>query len=342
MRRVIHTPYNPRTQLRVSQSVVPIYVTGGIGDLIVSLPWLETFRECPIPVRIYTGYPDIAKLFISWAEIAKTETVTHNYHIVLADTIEWKFRLEEEKKRLHPFLAQRYNIWLSQLPRWEFAISGHPHRGNDMARMAVKLGIRRWQMSFEFIAEEYKRFRFDLDSLPPGEQHDFSFPFITVHDGFDSNHHLERSMKSWSKESWTEFVAIFKKEFPSIKVVQLGAGKDKPIPGVDYDMIGKLSFTDSMRYLNKSIIHIDTDSGLVHTRRLLSKSSVVIFGPTNADYFGYPENINIAPHKCGDCWWMKPTWMKDCVMAHSHPLCMDSISPGLVFYHVHSKIKRGL
>lgn len=349
MRRTIYSPYNPvpsRQSVTIKkQDFLPIQVPGGIGDLIVSLAWIETFRECPLPVRIYTSYPAIAKLFITWAEVFETSAGSFNFHIVLADTVEWKFRIEEEKKSLHPYLADKYNIWLKQLPRWDFAISGHPHNGNEMARMAVKLGIRRWEMSFEFIAESYKPFDFDIDALLPGRDHDYrlyDIPFITIHDGFDANHHIERSMKSWSKESWISFVKLFKEEFPYIKVVQLGSGRDKVIEGIDINLVGKLEFIDSLHYLNKSILHVDTDSGLVHARKLLRKRSVVLFGPTNIDYFGYPENTNIAPYKCGDCWWIKPNWMKTCVMAHPAPLCMDSISPELVLYHVSSQIKRGL
>jgi ADP-heptose:LPS heptosyltransferase len=137
-------------------------------------------------------------------------------------------------------------------------------------------------------------------------------------------------MKSWDPNSWVSFVKIFKAVHPDVRIVQLGGKDDKAIPGVDVSMVGQLDFSDSLKYLKGAVVHVDGDSGIVHARRLFNKPSVVIFGPTNPKYFGYPENVNLEPGFCGDCWWKKPDWMRKCVLDYPAPRCMDSTSPQLV------------
>ena len=95
-----------------------------------------------------------------------------------------------------------------------------------------------------------------------------------------------------------------------------------------------LSFEKSLEYLNSSLVHVDGDSGLVHARRLFKKQTIVLFGSTNYKYFGYPENINLAPKFCGDCWWTQNTWMSKCKDGYSTPLCIESIKPEDVLQNI--------
>ena len=138
---------------------------------------------------------------------------------------------------------------------------------------------------------------------------------------------------------WGEFVSKFKLRFPHIQVIQLGGKKHRPIHGVDLNLAGAIPFYKSLQYLKGAIVHVDGDSGLVHARHLFKKPSVVIFGPTNVNYFAYPENVNLAPKVCGNCWWIKTDWMKNCVKGYDHARCMMSVTATTVIEAVAKAIR---
>jgi hypothetical protein len=66
----------------------------------------------------------------------------------------------------------------------------------------------------------------------------------------------------------------------------------------------------------------------------LGTRSCVLFGPTDADYFGYPQNINMRPGCCGGCWWTTDSWMDQCPRGFASAPCMDSIPPEDVVRHL--------
>lgn len=310
---------------------IPLYQTGGIGDLIVHLSWLETFKHSPTPVRVYTSYPDIARVMLAGMDVHANTNIASHYKLVSSDVLNFQFTHPYGPEVLPPFLRPIYERWLALKPHWGSYIEKHPHAGNEMAKFAVAQGLRRWTVPFHFLGKPYTKFHYG-QHLPP-----ITTPqrFITVHDGVDGNHQFStRSMKSWDPIYWAMFVAEFKRRHPDVRVVQLGTAKDPPIAGMDIDLRGRTSWEESMRYLKSSLVHVDTDSGLVHARRLFARPSVVIFGPTNVEYFGYPENVNLAPRVCGNCWWKKPAWMRDCVEGHAEALCMLSTKPETVLGEV--------
>jgi len=196
-----------------------------------------------------------------------------------------------------------------------------------MGRKAVEMGLRRWTLPFHISGLTYEPFEWN-DKVEAVSVEGWD-RFITVHDGFDASGHLtfERSTKSWDLDYWNEFVRLFKEKHPDIGVIQLGGIRHRKIQYVDLNLAGQIPFHESLRYLKSATLHVDGDSGLVHARRLFHKPSVVMFGPTNYEYFAYPENINIKAPICGDCWWQKPNWMEHCVLGFLEPSCMQSISP---------------
>ena len=94
---------------------------------------------------------------------------------------------------------------------------------------------------------------------------------------------------------------------------------------------------ESIIVLKHSLLHIDGESGLVHTRHQLHGKSIVLFGPTPIEYFKYAENINInSPFHCTNCLWMLGDWNIKCAYNESgYPApCMAAITPEMVFQKV--------
>lgn len=310
-------------------NVLTILQEGGIGDLIVSLALIQNYlQKDDFKINICTSFPEIAAFFLPFVKTSsmiqgvRRDRNDFDYSLSISDMLYFSKR---PGIKLPDSLKKIYDTWSSVSQDWKEYLDRHPFKGNEMAHKALSLGLKRWSLPFSFLGEEYKPYAFYEDIK------DVEYPkqFITVHDGFDATNHYKfmRSTKSWSMDSWEKFIQIFKEKYPEIHVVQLGGLKHQKIPGVDINFAGQLEFKHTLRYLKSSLLHIDGDSGLVHARHLFNKQSIVIFGSTNPQYFGYPENINLAPKFCGDCWWLNSDWMSTCKEGYSVPKCIDSITP---------------
>ncbi len=157
--------------------------------------------------------------------------------------------------------------------------------------------------------------------------------FITIHDGWDENTKISGkiSTKSYPPEKWMELVKLLKLKMPEFLIVQLGGlSNGSNIEGTDANLRGKTTLKEAASILSEAVFHIDTDSGLVHIAASLGTPCVVLFGPTNAAYCSYSENLNIASALCGNCWWSADGWMNACPRGLATPECMGSIEPAEV------------
>ena len=141
--------------------------------------------------------------------------------------------------------------------------------------------------------------------------------YVTVHHGFDSSVILTTatkkdyvSTKTISLKKWEEIVASIK--LLGVRVVQLGIAQEPKIAGVDIYLNGQSSVGETAMVLKHGLCHVDTEGGLVHLNRAVNGRSVVMFGPTPVELFGYPQNINLEPTGCKACFWVTPTWLFEC------------------------------
>jgi len=161
--------------------------------------------------------------------------------------------------------------------------------------------------------------------VPPGT------PYLTVHDGFDASQAAPGSAtKCWPLEHWNELVRRLKAQLPELRIVQLGAASSRPIAGVDLCLVNETTLAEAAWLIKGALLHVDTESGLVHLARTLATRSVVLFGPTDRDYYGYPENLNLSAGECGNCWWSTPDWLRNCPRGLEEPACMAAIPPDQV------------
>lgn len=306
-----------------------VRVTGGIGDLIIGLGVCEALNRYLGDVRVYSPFPEVGTIFSDLPQVHQDESLTSkglDWFISLNAPAFFRFAENFRGFKNHKvnelFIA---NMDFITSGEWDFMVDNHPHLDNILARAAVKRGLNRESITYKFLGLDY------IHPLPI-QRRVISLEYITVHDGFDSqNKHVEtRATKTWSLESWNDLILLLKIKFPGKKIIQLGGPKSRKITGVDKDLVGQLNFKDAMSILSRSDCHIDGDSGLVHAAHMLGVRSAVLFGPTNAEYFGYADNINLKPHYCGDCWWVQPDWLAKCPIGHEAPLCIDSIEPAEV------------
>lgn len=323
-------------------NIVNIFQEGGIGDLIISLPLIQHYfyRE-GFEINLYSSMPEIASFFLPFVKSHNTiqgfrrDKNDFDYCISISDMI---FFYKKPHVKLPSYLQEIYENWLKVYPEWMDILNRHPFLANEMAHKALEMKLNRFKLPFYFIGKSFKEYQL----IPKIDGIKFPTKFITVHDGFDSTGHYKfiKSTKSWEISYWEKFVSMFKEKYPDILVIQLGGVKHQKIKNVDINLAGQLSFEKSMEYLKSSLVHVDGEGGLVHARALFKKPSVVIFGPTNIDYFSYSKNINIPPKICGNCWWKKSDWMKNCVKDFESAKCMDSILPQNVLDSVSELLTR--
>jgi ADP-heptose:LPS heptosyltransferase len=164
--------------------------------------------------------------------------------------------------------------------------------------------------------------------------------YITFQNGHGLSSHKENThIKCWDTKKWEELLSLLKTNLPdNIKIVQVGLDGyifDK----ADIKLAGNTNFDELCSVLEKSILHIDADCGCVHICKALGTTSLVLFGPTDVDYLGYDNNINISSSLCGNCFRANYSSASKCPLGYSKPLCMESISPQFVFHTVTEYLK---
>lgn len=103
-------------------------------------------------------------------------------------------------------------------------------------------------------------------------------------------------IKEWSFDKWEKIVKLY----PKIQFVQLGSKNEKKIKGV-LDFIGT-PIRKQLSILASSDLYVGLDSFWNHAARALNIKSVILFGPTNPEVWGYAENINIYKKtRCSPC-----------------------------------------
>ena len=88
---------------------------------------------------------------------------------------------------------------------------------------------------------------------------------------------------------WQLLVALLQ-EFA--EVIQVGAGNEEQIPGIT-DFRKNLSLTELAELVDKCSTWISVDSFSQHFCWDLGKKGIVLWGQSDPNIFGHPENINL-------------------------------------------------
>lgn len=320
-----------------------VLITGGLGDALVAARLLRDVQNMLGPGRqfdVYFQAPNVAESF--FAKIPGFRACIHAncfeaavpfYDFAL--TVNQFVTFKNEYIRRGQLLKNDPRV-LKLFGQVQFArvtiekyILDHPFLDGAFADLAVRKGFQRHTFLHEMLGVPYGGDRLELEVNPQGCQKFGLLPkqYITIHDGWDANFKIaaSRPTKAIPVATLAEIVAGLKQARPDLAIVQIGGKTGKIIPGVDHNLKAQTTFAQSMDILAGSCLHIDSESGLVHLAACLGVKCTVLFGPTNAAWFGYPQNANILPKQCGNCWWSTDTWMEACPIGHEQPVCTASI-----------------
>lgn len=324
---------SPGEKLRVL-----FWLAGGLGDGACARRLVLAYREQMPEAQffIYAQLPDVAKTLFGGDDnttiLADEKIHWADYDLVVQVCLTAKF--------LHVDSARIGRLAPTFLPAFERAQEAQNNLGEllddpflteaALGRWLYDWGGRRFDLlsytgGVALPHDETRRLKTEPKIL---EKYGLSgVPYITFHDGTSSAQTVgnKRPTRAWPAVRWCEFFRLFKREFPQIKLVQLG-GKNSPIyEEADFNLVGKTPLSDVPSLLQGAKAHIDTESGLVQLAQYLDVKSVVIFGPTDQEFFGYAKNINLAAGPCGGCMWSTAGWVFACPLGHKAAPCTEAV-----------------
>ena len=139
---------------------------------------------------------------------------------------------------------------------------------------------------------------------------------------------IKPKAKAWPMKNLVEYVALVKKFFPALEVVQVGGSDDTPIKNVDKKFLScDLELTKYI--LANSLLHVGCEGGLIHLATALGTKCLVLFGSSDWHYFGYEKNINLSAEICSPCMYILEDY--SCLRGQDEPPCMTSIAADEVF-----------
>ncbi|MFQ6778250.1 MAG: glycosyltransferase family 9 protein [Alphaproteobacteria bacterium] len=162
--------------------------------------------------------------------------------------------------------------------------------------------------------------------------------FITLNRGSYTIPGQGEGTRVWPLEYYNKLVKLLKETYPNVKLVQLGQTEDCPkIEGCDLYLCGKTNLQELKCLLYGAILHIDGEGGMVHLRKAMDAgASVVLFGGTDAEYFGHGGNINLRSDVCPyNCCEMHDCWIRKCLLSgNENPLCLMKLKPETVLEEI--------
>jgi ADP-heptose:LPS heptosyltransferase len=340
----------PLPQFESGAPRAAIRVTGGIGDHIIAARFLRDLmkRVGPFEFDLYSSRPETAAWVFDPLEQCKE--IYSEYFLWDASYKKYPIAMYVTQFAciMHESFARRtVSKWrpkllsvAESLTRYSEQlrphITHHPHLDGELGRFAHHHGYKRNDFLNGMSAVPWGGNVYPLPLKADALQSFSLLPhtYVTLHNGYDAAFEGQRTPSTKIYPYFDAVVDLLKAEFPTIKIVQLGTTTSRPIAGVDLNLIRKTTLPELATLLEGSLLHIDSESGLVHMASCVGTKSVVVFGPTSLDYYGYDDNINIPPTTCGNCWWSTTTWNSQCVRGDTHPRCTYTQKPEAVYRHV--------
>jgi ADP-heptose:LPS heptosyltransferase/ubiquinone/menaquinone biosynthesis C-methylase UbiE len=189
----------------------------------------------------------------------------------------------------------------------------------DIITKTSGLSIQPWDITFPLSPEDFSH----LGKLP-------GRPYVTINNGTDSGMVMRGSgsTKQWPVAYWQELVRRINSL--GISVVQLGTSCEAPVKGA-VNLLGETTLGQAAAIIKGALCNISLEGGLVWLAKAVGKRSVVLFGPTDVNFFGQPENLNLSANlPCAPCWWTIKDWFVKCPRGYARAKCMESISVQMV------------
>jgi hypothetical protein len=336
-----------------AEGLVAFRIGGGIGDHLIAARYIRDLIAAVGELRfdVYSSRPEVAKWVFSamsqfnrcydeyflwdsrqnykYYDIAITVT---QFITLRHESAKWN-RLSNENPKLVRICQTidrfRHTHHLNEI------ISAHPYLDGTLGAKAVFMNLTRnnFVNAMSGIPFGGPRLTIQIDRSLSQRLGLHERPYLTIHNGFDAEFHSIPGASHRSTKAYPHFESVLealRARRPDLFIVQVGSQTSRPIAGIDLQLINKTNLAEVAAIIDGSLLHIDSETGLVHLAACVGTVSCVIFGPTPVAYFGYHDNINISPPTCGGCWWSTRDWMINCPRGFKEPICLSETSPETV------------
>ena len=351
-----------KLMLNKSKLNIAFYLRGGLGDFLVAFNYIYAFwlKFKDENVCIYVSAhvsENTAKTFYNMIFsnknvefISKTTTRAYeNKFDIYIDLLRYP-DLKRIKNQVTVEKSLKIFEYCELLKKHRIEYERYYTRGADFHGQSAQLGALKGIIRLQQ-PDVYGYFNLPQDYIAPFKVDSFNIlknnnipkKYITIHRGVDANHN-DYSTKLWPIDYYEILIRIIKKEFPNICIVQLGVNEERcpRMRGIDVSLVGKTSIESLAYVLKESAFHIDCEGGQVHLRKAIGGGkSIVLFGPTSPEFFGYKDNMNIRTNACDMCCeWVTRNWQDKCIRGYKHADCMYSIIPEKVFGYIQDDLRR--
>lgn len=162
--------------------------------------------------------------------------------------------------------------------------------------------------------------------------------FITLQRGINPEFNTTEKTRLWPVPYYEKLIRLIHQKYDNIVIVQLGESEEhcKLLDGIDVSLLGKTDWDDLKILLKEAILHVDGDGWMVNLRKVLHAGpSVVLFGPTPMEFFGFEGNINLKSSGCARwCAELRDDWEYHCIRGETEAPCMHDLHPEFVFQRV--------
>lgn len=341
---------------RIDNNVLHIYfsIGGGMGDILVAFNyvycWSKKYKNSNCEIKILCD--NVGELLLKFGSTYEyiDEIIIQNNQIELIDESDLFISIRRYPKviksldykiaRLAPeiidyiFLCSKFMIFHPDLVGIELLSDGKSvdyeksigHKRINQPDIYNNLEIGE-EYTISSLIEPNILLKYDLQKCV----------YVTIHRGCDKRFFNCSNVKIWNEDNYEKVIKLLQRTYKDIKVILLGEDYERSdkLVSCDLNLLGKTNFEDLKCLLKNALVHIDTEGGLVHLRHAVKGGpSVVLFGPTDPDFYGYSENINIRTDTCPTpCEWKTLDWINAC-SNEDQKCCMSSITPEMVYKKV--------
>jgi len=324
---------------------VAMFLVGGFGDIVIFAKVVEQLRDrFACEIEVYSepyAHEYLGAIFYKWPRIKICDknkcryyhflTVKYDVSMTLSHSIRIDFVNNSRLRKYCPELLEavtlinKHNDNMALSSMWDYAMI---FKRNEV------LGLNRYtEFNYGGVFRcDDKKVNIYLDDTYRVHFLGLGLAkYITVNtgSGSDSNISSKLHAKKWPVYRYEEYIALIKKKYPDIMVVQVGVSSDLKIKGVDrYIIDGHLEILKWV--LKNSMLHTDCESGLVFLATQMGTKCAALFGPSPMWMFAYEQNININSGECPWCQNARHDALRVCIRGLEKPICMDSITGAMV------------
>ncbi len=342
-------PYNENGE-KIDNKTIAVFDEGGLGDNLITLLLIKKIKEKTSGNIRVAFYSRRDEYFLQFEFIDES--------LLYRDDLEW---LSQEKKKYTTVIS------MHNMARVE-KVNNELEELEPILYLFCKDNIEMHKVCFENNISRYRYTKYSLlqgkNRLEQADVHDIlglrrddkiDIPlnngmeevlagYGLEKNGFilinrDEGHDYADATKLWTINGYVELIKLIKKNF-TYKIVSIGKNIDSEIRNESDCVIeGQISLNDIGILLKASTLLITCEGGLVHLNHFVGGKSAVIYGPTDPEFFSYPENINIFKGECKEkCCWLTNDWHKQCIKGNKD--CMKNVTPVYILEKIRNLLKK--